>query len=113
MNFRWLTTQPPSTSEDLHIRAHGFLTWGNDPVALLDLWADHEDVFLFSDAEVFNAAWRFSADGTKGSLFFLEESPAATLSIHWAEGMDTVKRTNVLRLVFANSTLEESQNGNS
>ena len=108
MNFRWLATQPPSPSEEPHIRAHGFLTWGNNPVALLDLWADHEDVFLFSDAEVFNAAWCFSADGTQGRLSFTKEDCAATLTIHWADWMDTVKRAQVLRLTFASSTLEES-----
>lgn len=108
MNFRWLVTQPSSPSDEPHVRAHGFLVWGHNPVALLDLWADHEDVFLFSDAEVFNAAWRFSADGTQGRLSYTEEDCAAALSIHWAEWMDTVKRANVLRLIFTNSTLEEA-----
>lgn len=113
MNFRWLVTQPSSPSDEPHIRAHGFLTWGNSPVALLDLWADHEDVFLFSDAEVFNAAWHFSAYGTQGTLSFTEEDYAGILTIHWADWMDTVKRAKVLRLTFTNSTLEESQDGNS
>ena len=108
MNFRWIHVQPPHASEEPSIRAHGFLTWGHDPVALLDLSADHEDVFLFSDAEVFSAAWRFSADGTQGRLSFTKEDYAATLTIHWVDWMDTVKRAKVLRNTFTNSTLEES-----
>ncbi len=108
MNFRWIHVQPPSDSEEPCIRAHGFLTWGHNPVALLDLSADHEDVFLFSAVEVFSAAWRFSADGAQGRLSYTEEDCAATLTVHWADWMDTVKRAKVLRLTFANSTLEES-----